>query len=670
MSNSATTTVSQLAQSEPTARGSRGVGSQPSARRPRGIGPLGWTIVATIATALAIFIAAGLLRASWMPPPLPMPSVGPPWELSVHVPSHDVIWPLWVAGALATVGIVTGLVAARRGKYVPLRALLVLAILAIIALTVLPPIGTTDPLDYAVYGHIVMLGGDPYTMTPYQFFLRTHTQGIPADWQTTISVYGPLATGEQYIAARLGGASLARTVFWLKLGNVIAFAAIAFAADRLFRGDRAARVRAHLLWTANPLIIWSAIAGGHLDVLAAALGVAGLLILDLRGLQRPVMAAAAAGVCIGAAADIKADFALFGLAVVWSLWRQPRYLAASAAGALAVLLPSYGLAGRSAIEALTNRASTGMGWGFYRLLFFYLHIPLRFAVPTAAVLLLPVIVLALRRLPKGFDSRPAVRAALALSLGYLLVWPHQYAWYSIMAICVLVLFPASRLDWLALAWLSALTIADMPGLGLGQNALLGPKLAGIEGWLVTRGDPIVMILALAGLVTWCFNGRWRVAGATQPARRPRSLSWLYPRRARLASRALVSRFASRLTIRTLAGRVLVVRAVASRLASRLARRGLASRLAARALASRVLATRALARRVVASRLARRALASKAAPATVALATEPTGAGAPAVSATSVGATSVSAPAVSATAVSATAAATAATASAAEQTNRG
>ncbi len=601
MSNSSTTTASQSAHTDPAATPSAG-------------GLLGWAVVAPITAALAIFVAAGLLRASWMPPPLPMPSVGPPWQLSVHVPFHDAIWPLWVAGALGTYGVVAGLIAARRHQRIPLRTLLILAGLAIVALTLVPPIGTTDPLDYAVYGHIVMLGRDPYTMTPQQFFLLTHTAGIPPDWQTTISVYGPLATGEQYLAAKLGGASLARDAFWLKLGNLIAFAAIAYAADRMFRGDRAARTRVHLLWTANPLIIWSAIAGGHLDVLAAALGVAGLLILDRHGLQRPLAAAVLSGVCIGAAVDIKADFAVFGLALIWSLWRRPRYLAAAAAGAAAVLLPSYGLAGRSAIEALTNRASTGLGWGFYRLLFYYLHLPLHFVVPTASVLLVPVAWLALRRLPKGFENRPAVRAALALSLAWLLVWPHQYSWYSIMFLCVLILFPASRLDWLALAWLSAQTIADMPGLGFGQNKLLGRALADIEGWLVTRVDPIVMFLALALLIIWCRNGRWKVAGAIEPVvpagRRP----WLSPRRARLATRAVASRLTGRLARQAVASR-LTSRAAASRLAGRLASAALAggmtTRVVASGLASRTGASRAGASRGAAHRAAASASTSKA-----------------------------------------------------------
>ena len=83
----------------------------------------------------------------------------------------------------------------------------------------------------------------------------------------------------------------------------------------MFRADRASRVRAHLLWTVNPLMIWSLIAAGHLDVLAAAVGVAGLLIVDRRvdgrrvdGLRvdglwfdgrRPWLAAAAAGLLRG-----------------------------------------------------------------------------------------------------------------------------------------------------------------------------------------------------------------------------------------------------------------------------------------------------------------------------------------------------------------------------------
>jgi hypothetical protein len=500
VSNSSTTTASQSAQSKPTAPDA--VGSR----------VLGWSAFAAIAVSLAIMVAVGLLRKTWMPPALPVPS-GPSFELGVHVDPRDIYWTMWVAAGLAAAGVIAGLVAVRRGQPVPIRALLVVAGLAAAVLTFVPPVGTTDPLDYAVYGHIVAIGHDPYTMTPYQFRLLTHTVGVPVDWEHTISVYGPLATGEQYLAARLGGASLASTIFWLKLANTAAYAALAFVAHRVFRNDRAARVRAHLLWTVNPLIIWAAIAASHIDVLAAALGVAGILILDRRGADRPIAAALAAGLFIGAACDIKADFALYGLAVIWCVWRRPRELAAAAAGALIVLVPSYAAAGESAIKALSVRASTGLGWGFYKFLFYHLHISLNAVVPVALVLLIPVIWLSLTRLPEGYGNRPAVRAALALSMAWLLVWPHQFSWYSIMGICVLMLFPASRLDWLAVAWMAALTLANMPGLGVDQNQLLGSVMEQIEGDLVQKLEPVVMFVALIAFVVWCLNRRWNSAGA-------------------------------------------------------------------------------------------------------------------------------------------------------------
>jgi hypothetical protein len=457
-------------------------------------------------------IGSGLLRSSWMPPALVLPAGGPPWEITSTTSPHLIIFMLWVAGILAIYGVVAGMIAARRGMPVPLRSLLAVAALGILALILLPPVGSTDPLDYAVYGHIVGLGRDPYVMTPFQFRQLTHIGGIPVDWQRVPSVYGPLATGEQYIAAKLGGNSLARAVLWLKLANGIAFGAVALIADRALLGNRAARLRAHLLWTANPLIIWSAIAGGHLDVLAAALGLAGLVILDRERAGRPMLRAAAAGACIGTAADIKATFLLFGLAIAWALRRQPRQLAAAALGAVVVLVPSYGIAGTAAIEAVTTRASTGIGWGFYRI-FRHFGLPFHDAVPVACVLLIPVAWLALTRLPEGFGNRPAIRAALAVSLAWLLVWPHQYAWYSLMAICLLVLYPASRLDWLAVIWLSAMTMADIPGLGASRQRELSWLDGQIQGWNITRIVPVVMLATLIALVVLCLNRRWNPAPA-------------------------------------------------------------------------------------------------------------------------------------------------------------
>ena len=65
---------------------------------------LGWSATAAIIAALLIMIATGLLRRSWMPPVLPMPASGPPWELAVHVSARAVIAVLWAGGLRAPPG--------------------------------------------------------------------------------------------------------------------------------------------------------------------------------------------------------------------------------------------------------------------------------------------------------------------------------------------------------------------------------------------------------------------------------------------------------------------------------------------------------------------------------------------------------------------------------------
>src|SRR5215469_13142693 len=193
------------------------------------------------------------------------------------------------------------------------------------------------------FGRMVTLGHSPYVMVPWDL-IHVHDavgKSIPWEWGRYTTPYGPAATVEQFLAAKLGGTSAAQIVFWLKLANAVAFGAVALVADLLLRQDPAARLRAHLLWTINPLLIWQLIAAAHLDVLAAAAGLLGLLLasgwptMPAPGTER-LGRVLAGGALVGVAADIKITFLLFGLGLAWALRRSLTDCAASAAAMLAV----------------------------------------------------------------------------------------------------------------------------------------------------------------------------------------------------------------------------------------------------------------------------------------------------------------------------------------------
>ena len=473
---------------------------------------LAWIAAAGIGSSITIMIGASLLRASWMTPPLVMPAIGPPWEwqsLQVSVPV--VVIALWLAAILGGGGVAAGLAAARGGVRVSAGQLLIVGLLVVAVLTVLPPVGSSDSLDYAAYGRMVVLGHSPYVMTPSQLQLLHDplSRSVPAEWDHQVTLYGPLASTEQFVAAVLGGTSAARIVFWLKLCNAVAFGAVALALHRVLRSDPAARLRAHLLWTINPLLLWGLIAAGHLDVLAAAAGVLGLLMLgpSRRVFSPGPLRAATAGIAIGIAADIKIFYVLFGLGLAWALRRSPRALAAAVGGAVAVLAPTYTWFGPPAIKALLARRDVTTVDNFYQL-FSGTHgyVQLHVAV-VAGVVVCSLAALTLWRLPAGVPASPAIQAALALSIGWLFVWPYQLPWYDAMIVCLLALYPASRLDWLVLVRLTMGTIALMPGNAAPPPGQLLARLARISQVTVA---PVVLLGVAVGLVVLCLTGRWNL----------------------------------------------------------------------------------------------------------------------------------------------------------------
>jgi hypothetical protein len=406
----------------------------------------------------------------------------------------------------------------------------VAAAVSVLVLAVLPPAGSTDALDYAAYGRLVLLGDNPYVATPLFIRLTDPAFGasIPAHWQHQVSLYGPAATLEQYLAAKLGGNSIARVVFWLKMWNALAFGVVAVALDRALRFRPSARLRAHLLWTINPLLLWDLVAAGHVDAAAAAAGILGLLVLGRQpaggllpagdGIQPRIWRAVAAGALIGLAADVKIDYLLFGAALAWALRRSVPALIAAAAGALAVLAPTYAWLGKPAIMGLFARTDQTTQDSFYRSVeltgWKYLGV-------LAALLFIGIAALLLRRLPPGDLRRPALRPAIALSLAWIVIWPYELPWYDAMVVCVLVLAPASRLDWLVLVRLCAGTIANMPG---NVGGVPVRSLKGFDTFLVHGVAPTVLFgvtLAVVLLAAW---RAWGVQPETDP-----TPAWPYDR---------------------------------------------------------------------------------------------------------------------------------------------
>ena len=120
----------------------------------------------------------------------------------------------------------------------------------------------------------------------------------------------------------------------------------------------------------------------------------------------------------------------------------------------------------------------------------------------------------------GTAGRPAIRPALAISAAWLFFWPYQLPWYDAMILCLLLLYPASRLDWLVLARLTAGTISNMPGDPYLHH---GHLLNVADHWAVHVIAPIVILAAAVGLVGLCVTGRWDLQeppGPPPPARAP------------------------------------------------------------------------------------------------------------------------------------------------------
>jgi hypothetical protein len=481
---------------------------QPAAPRsadPRLLARAGFALIGLAIAALLAVAAAG---PSAVAARLPAAGGWPPYRLQLNLPDAVATGLGWAAVLVGGAGVLAGLAAVRRGWRPHSWWLLpVVSALVVVGMVVTLPVGSNDLLYYAVYGRIAALGHSPYLVTPASFRAIGDpvAMALPAGWLHAASVYGPLATVAEKAAALLAGPSIAKTVFWLKVWDGLAFSTVAAVLDRALRHDAAARARAHLLWTVNPLMLLTCVAGGHVDVLAVAAGLAGLLLLrrpraeDEPGAGGLVAAALAAGILVGVATAIKAPFALYGLAAGWAAWRVRGALALAAvtAGAAAVLVPCYLVAGRPALIDLFDKAAGSVS------------VPLQVLALAASVLLAVVL---LRCLPPGQATLPAIRPALALSFAWLATSPQQRPWFDAMIFPLLALMPATRFDWLVQCRAVAAALGELPG------AVVAARLT--PGWLAATSHlastyvrpagmaAVTVAAALSGLLGLRQHGRF------------------------------------------------------------------------------------------------------------------------------------------------------------------
>ncbi|MEV1239393.1 polyprenol phosphomannose-dependent alpha 1,6 mannosyltransferase MptB [Nonomuraea sp. NPDC049750] len=529
-------------------------------RRGKAPGRLAQSATAAIGASVLLTIAISLLGPSVMVPALSGPAWQPPYSLNVRPDPHLVVGlgaAAIVLGALGSLGLLLALSRASAlpadsspatpspatpspaaplsasgrfasfggsqwsfdgGQWLPDPRLLVrLGCLAAALLAFLPPSGSGDHLNYAAYGRMVTLGVNPYTHGAVDLPTDPIARAVEAPWREEPSVYGPVATAVQTLASWIGGDSLRLTIFVLALANAAAFIATGLLIDRFTRDDPARRLRAALLWTANPLLLYQLVAGMHVDTLAIACMVAALL-----ARSRPV----GSGFLLGLGVAVKINSGLVALGPAWELRRRPARLALMAGTALAVVVVGYVIVGSEAIGPMTRTSKSISLASFWKLVQGWLQSIVgagsayRGEIQIGSLLVLALVAWSLFRLVSRSDgyqgyanahgseglSAPVVSAVIVIA--YLFATPYILPWYDGLAFGMLALIGASALDGLLFTHLLVLSLAYLPA------RVLDKVMPQDLDWLLTvvrsRIAPWALFALTAALVWWSWRAAARV----------------------------------------------------------------------------------------------------------------------------------------------------------------
>jgi hypothetical protein len=486
--------------------------------------------LAAIGVSIAATVAVGAAGPSLMEPPLPgapgQPGSALPWSLDLGLSPYLAVGLAAASLAAGALGLLLTLRATRCGWTVSPRNVLLAGVLAAIVVGTTRPFGTSDFLSYAAYGHELVTGHNPYLVAPRALPGDPVARAVQ-DWAGTPSVYGALATGVFAAASVIGGMSARLTVFAGDLVNAAAFVVTGALLYRLARGP-AARLRAALLWTCNPLLLQVLVAGSHVDGLAVAFSIGGLAVLfpiipngsvvtpasaltpDTGQARRTALRGLAGGLLLGCGFAVKPTVLLVAVGLLIAVARagsaRRNAVACLAAGFGVVAIADLLLIGRAGI-AQTARASgmvsVGSPWRAVRTVLaqFVTEPAADEIVRWCAVALAVFLAVALlRRMNVGAG------AAFALVLAWLMAWPYVLPWYDALAWALLALLPASGFDWLLLARTGVLAFGYLPARATGITIPWGlrwmePVLRSAVTPAVLAALLVVLLSRLAPLVT-------------------------------------------------------------------------------------------------------------------------------------------------------------------------
>jgi hypothetical protein len=328
---------------------------------------------------------------------------------------------------------------------------------AIAVLVNITPVGSADIASYAAYGRIAALGQNPYSFLPSQLHggsTNPYTAIINPMWRNTPSVYGPIATWVQTLAAQIGGPRPWVTIWVLMMMMAAAFLGTGYVLMRTADNP----VRAALMWVANPLLIVELVMGGHLDALLALTAIVAIVLSRRAKRTRDDIVV---GVLVGMSGGIKINAAYVALAIAIPLVHDrdfKRLLSTMSVAGATVAALYYFSWGLDALKPLRNASQMVISPTLWRLLQIWCQQINPHSVHTVTSLIglaWPPLMLALawylyNRLSP--DVPTVVAATCALTFAWVIAESWSLPWYTSIAWVTLALLPRNSLTrWLTLA---------------------------------------------------------------------------------------------------------------------------------------------------------------------------------------------------------------------------